>query len=62
LTLLFEFGLGALRGLDLRVMLTQYDVTKGHLWPLVPLTMGLAPELVRRAAARRVRRRAALRE
>lgn len=61
LTLLFEFGLGALRGLDLRVMLTQYDVTRGHLWPLVPLTMGLSPELVRRVATGRARRPAGLR-
>lgn len=40
LTLRFESGLGALRGLELRVMLTQYDLTRGHLWPFVPLSMG----------------------
>ena len=52
LTLSFEFGLGALRGLELRVMLAQYDITRGQLWPFVPLTMGLAPELARRFAGR----------
>ena len=45
LTLMFEFGLGALRGLELRAMLEQYDITQGHLWPLVPITMGVSPEL-----------------
>ena len=53
LTLAFEFGLGALRGLQLAEMLVQYDITQGHLWPLVPLTMGLSPELARRLARRR---------
>jgi hypothetical protein len=48
LTLLFEFGLGSLRGLELSAMLAQYDITRGHLWPLIPLTMGVSPELVRR--------------
>jgi hypothetical protein len=52
LTLLFEFGLGALRGLDLSAMLEQYDITRGHLWPLVPLTMGVSPELIRRWSVR----------
>jgi hypothetical protein len=52
LTLTFELGLGALRGVELTEMLAQYDVTRGHLWPLVPLTMGLSPELARRFAAR----------
>lgn len=52
LTLLFEFGLGALRGLELSAMLAQYDITRGHLWPLIPLTMGAAPELVRGWTAR----------
>jgi hypothetical protein len=61
LTLAFEFGLGALRGLPLREMLAQYDVTQGHLWPLVPLTMGLAPELSRRLVTRRERASAARR-
>jgi hypothetical protein len=52
----FEFGLGALRGLELRVMLAQYDITQGHLWPLVPLTMGLSPEVLRRILLRKARR------
>lgn len=56
LTLSFEFGLGALRGLELRVLLTQYDITRGHLWPFVPLTMGLAPGLARRFRLRRLHR------
>lgn len=61
LTLAFEFGLGALRGLELSEMLAQYDITQGHLWPLVPLTMGLAPELIRRLAMRSERASAARR-
>jgi hypothetical protein len=52
LTLLFEFGLGALRGVDLSVMLEQYDITRGHWWPLVPLSMGVFPELIRRWTVR----------
>jgi hypothetical protein len=59
LTLSFEFGLGALRGLELSAMLEQYDITRGHWWPLVPLTMGVSPELVRRWSVRPTSRAAA---
>lgn len=52
LTLLFEFGLGAARGVELSALFEQYDITRGHLWPLVPLTMGVSPELVRRWTTR----------
>jgi hypothetical protein len=61
LTLAFEFGLGALRGLELSELLAQYDIMQGQLWPLVPLTMGLAPELTRRLAMRSMRASAARR-
>jgi hypothetical protein len=46
LTLAFEFGLGALQGMPLRMMLTEYDVTQGRLWPLVPFTVLVAPVLL----------------
>lgn len=52
LTLAFEFGLGAARGVPRREMLAEYDVRRGHLWPLVPLTTACAPELARRWAGR----------
>jgi hypothetical protein len=42
-TLLFEFGLGAAAGHPWSELLAQYDVRRGSLWPLVPLTMALAP-------------------
>jgi hypothetical protein len=48
LTLAFEFGLGAARGVPLRVMLVEYDVADGNLWPLVPLTTAVAPVAMRR--------------
>jgi hypothetical protein len=47
LTVAFEAGLGALQGMSIRDMLASYDVTRGHLWPLVPLAMALAPEVAR---------------
>ena len=53
LTLAFEFGMGAARGTPAREMLAEYDVRGGHLWPLVPLAVVLAPVLVFRRTARR---------
>lgn len=47
LTVAFEFALGALLHVPFADMVAAYDVTRGHLWPLAPLTMGLAPELAR---------------
>lgn len=52
LTLAFEFGLGAALHVPLGDMLAAYDVTRGHLWPLVPIAMALAPELARRGRTR----------
>jgi hypothetical protein len=46
LTLAFEFGLGALQGLSMEEMLAEYDITRGRLWPLIPLATLLAPPLV----------------
>ena len=56
LTLAFEFGLGAMRGVGLAELLAAYDVTKGRLWPLVPVTMAVAPLLARAWRMRPVRR------
>ena len=50
LTLAFEFGLGALQGLSMEVMLAEYDISSGKLWPLIPLATLVAPALVRRIA------------
>lgn len=48
LTLAFEFGLGALRGVSLGTMLGEYDVTRGKVWPLIPLATLVTPVLMRR--------------
>jgi len=48
LTLAFEFGFGLARGLDWNAMLADYNLLEGRLWPLVPLTLLLAPLLARR--------------
>jgi len=48
LTLAFEFGFGLARGLDWDAMLADYNILEGRLWPLVPLTLLLAPLLARR--------------
>lgn len=47
LTLAFEFGFGALQGLSMEAMLAEYDITRGKLWPLIPLATLVAPSLVR---------------
>jgi hypothetical protein len=52
LTLIFEFGLGALQGMTVSAMLAEYDITRGRLWPLVPISVTLAPELMRRLVSR----------
>lgn len=54
-TLLFEFGLGRLRGLSTSRMLADYDLTAGRVWILVPITMLIAPVLVERRRRRRAR-------
>ncbi|MFZ5426871.1 MAG: hypothetical protein ACOZEN_07840 [Thermodesulfobacteriota bacterium] len=43
LTLAFEFGMGWSRGLALEAMLADYDLLKGRLWTLVPLTLLFGP-------------------
>jgi hypothetical protein len=53
LTLAFEFGLGALRGLSMEAMLAEYDIMRGRLWPLIPLATLLAPPLAFSIASRR---------
>jgi hypothetical protein len=48
LTITFEFLFGHfVDGASWGALLATYDVTSGRLWILVPLTMGLAPVLVR---------------
>lgn len=48
LTLAFEFGFGLARGLSWDAMLADYNILEGRLWPLVPLTLLVAPLLARR--------------
>jgi hypothetical protein len=45
LTIAFEFGFGLLMGNSLATLLADYNVFAGHLWPLVLLTIGIAPYL-----------------
>jgi hypothetical protein len=45
LTLGFEFGLGAIQGMTFRAMISEYDVSDGKLWPLIPLLTIVAPVL-----------------
>jgi hypothetical protein len=48
LTLIFEFGFGRLSGASWELLLADYDLGSGRLWPLVLLTTLLAPWLVAR--------------
>jgi hypothetical protein len=48
LTLAFESGMGAARKVPVREVLAEYDVRRGRLWPLVPLTVAFAPLLLQR--------------
>jgi hypothetical protein len=52
LTVVFELGLGSLQGFSLDAMLAEYDITRGKLWPLIPLSTLLAPVLVRELFSR----------
>jgi uncharacterized membrane protein YgdD (TMEM256/DUF423 family) len=45
LTLLFEFGMGAVSGASWETMLADYDLGRGRLWPLALLTILVAPWL-----------------
>jgi fumarate reductase subunit D len=48
LTLLFEFGLGYLRGYSWEKMLADYNVLNGRVWVLIPLAVLIAPSLIYR--------------
>ena len=45
LTLGFEFGFGRYRGNSWSVLLADYNILKGHLWSLVPLSILVLPFL-----------------
>lgn len=45
LTLLFEFGFGLLQGTSFKSLLAEYNIFKGRLWILVPLSVLLFPYL-----------------
>lgn len=51
LTLLFEFGFGRLRGLSWEVLLADYDLAAGRVWPVVLATTLVSPWLSRRLLA-----------
>lgn len=46
LTLLFEFGMGYVSGATWEAMLADYNVLRGRLWPLIPLTALVGPRLL----------------
>jgi len=43
LTLGFEFGFGLYRGTSWTTLLDDYNLTKGHIWVLIPIWIALAP-------------------
>lgn len=45
LTLLFEFGFGRARGVPWSVLLRDYNLAAGRLWPLILLVVTFAPFL-----------------
>jgi hypothetical protein len=49
LTLIFEFGSGLAQGKPMRELLADYDVLRGRIWPLVLVTLAVAPLLMSRA-------------
>jgi hypothetical protein len=54
LTLAFEFGFGRfVEHLSWSTMLADYDVTRGRIWILVPLTLLVLPWSVRALRSRR---------
>lgn len=46
LTIIFEFGIGALSGQDFQEMLLAYNPLSGNLWLLVLIVTGISPWLV----------------
>ena len=58
LTTAFEFGFGHyLAKQSWRVLLTDYNVARGRLWPLVLASVGIAPAAARVARLQGARRR-----
>ncbi|HET6562443.1 MAG TPA: hypothetical protein VFG72_11250 [Marmoricola sp.] len=56
MTVVFEFGFGHyVDGAAWSTLLADYDITRGNLWILVLLTIGSAPELVRRSVVPRAK-------
>ena len=53
-TVLFEVGLGRVRGLPWSRILADYDLSAGRVWILVPITLLIAP-VVARALRKRAR-------
>ena len=51
LTIGFEFGFGIWRGNSWNKLLTDYNLTKGRLWVLIPLWIMIAPYLYYRILA-----------
>jgi uncharacterized membrane protein len=49
LTVLFEFWLGARRGMSPGQMLADYNIFKGRIWALIPLAELLAPYVIYKA-------------
>lgn len=45
LTLGFEFGFGLYRGNSWTQLLDAYNISKGHLWVMIPIWLVLAPYL-----------------
>jgi hypothetical protein len=43
MTVIFEFGLGFVSGKPVDLILAEYNIFKGRLWPLVLLFTGLMP-------------------
>lgn len=60
-TVLFEFGLGRLVvGDPWTILLRDYNITEGRVWPVVLLTILVSPLLVKRLVAHQPRARAAV--
>lgn len=49
MTLVFEFGFGALRGRTLQEMIGDYNIIKGKIWVLIPIWVAVAPRIFWRA-------------
>lgn len=45
LTLIFEFGLGLSTGHSWSELISDYDITKGKIWVLIPIWVGIAPSV-----------------